>query len=98
MKNYVRYINSKNKRQSAVAIKYDSQVNSAPVVKAKGKGSIAEKIIQIAKENNIPIREDPELIELLIQLDIEQEIPPELYKIIAEILAFVYSLDNKKMR
>lgn len=98
MRNYSRNIEPSKKRQSAAAIKYDSQINSAPVLKAKGKGSIAEKIIQVAKENNIPIREDPELVELLIQLDIEQEIPPELYKIVAEILAFVYSLDKQKPR
>ncbi len=98
MKNYTRYIQPNKKRQSAAAIKYDAQINSAPVIKAKGKGSIAEKIIQIAKENNIPIKEDPELVELLIQLDIEQEIPPELYKVVAEILAFVYRLDKQVLR
>ncbi len=96
MRNYTRYIQPNKKRQSAAAIKYDAQINSAPVIKAKGKGSIAEKIIQIAKENNIP--EDPELVELLIQLDIEQEIPPELYKVVAEILAFVYRLDKQVLR
>lgn len=98
MKSYTRYIQPSKKRQSAAAIKYDAQINSAPVIKAKGKGSIAEKIIQIAKENNIPIREDPELVELLIQLDIEQEIPPELYKVVAEILAFVYRLYKQESR
>jgi len=81
-------------QQKAAALKYNAQVNSAPVLKAKGVGTVAEKIIQIAREHNVPVREDPDLIELLVQLDLEQEIPPELYKIVAEILAFVYSLEG----
>lgn len=64
------------------------------MVKAKGMGNVAEKIIQLAQEHNIPIKEDPDLVELLVQLDLDQEIPPELYKIVAEILAFVYNLDR----
>ncbi len=81
-------------QQKAAALKYNSQINSAPVVKAKGVGAVAEKIIQIANDHNVPIREDPDLIELLVQLNLGQEIPPELYKIVAEILAFVYSLEG----
>ena len=81
-------------QQKAAALKYNSQVNSAPAVKAKGVGAVAEKIIQIARDHNVPIREDPDLVALLVQLDLEQEIPPELYKIVAEILAFVYSLEG----
>ncbi len=78
--------------QKAAALKYNAQVDSAPVVKAKGVGKVAEKIIQIARENSIPIKEDPDLVEMLVLLDLEQEIPPELYKGVAEILAFVYNL------
>jgi flagellar biosynthesis protein len=66
------------------------------MVKAKGMGNVAEKIIQLAQEHNIPIKEDPDLVELLVQLDLDQEIPPELYKIVAEILAFVYNLDRSR--
>jgi len=66
------------------------------MVKAKGMGNVAEKIIQLAQEHNIPIKEDPDLVELLVQLDLDQEIPPELYKIVAEILAFVYTLDRSR--
>ena len=95
MKSYTRRIRSKqSKQQKAAALKYDTQVNSAPVVKAKGLGTVAEKIIQTARDHKIPIREDPDLVELLVQLDLEQEIPPELYKIVAEILTFVYSLNQ----
>ena len=93
--NYRKQVRSKQPgKQKAAALKYDAQADSAPVVKAKGMGFVAEKIIQIARENNIPIKNDPDLVELLIHLDLEQEIPTELYKIVAEILAFVYSLDR----
>jgi len=96
MKHHTRWIKTGRSTPKAAALKYDVQVNSAPVIKAKGKGNVAEKIIQLARENNIPIKEDPDLVELLVQLDLEQEIPPELYKLVAEILAFVYRLDSSR--
>ena len=97
MKHYTRWIKSgRSKQQKAAALKYDAQINSAPVVKAKGAGTVAEKIIQIAQDHNIPIRQNPDLVEILIQLDLEQEIPPELYKIVAEILTFVYNLNRSR--
>jgi flagellar biosynthesis protein len=99
MRHHSRRIKSKStSQQKAAALKYDAQVNSAPVLKAKGVGTLAERIIQLAREHNIPIKEDPDLVELLVQLDLEQEIPPELYKVVAEILAFVYSLETQQMR
>lgn len=82
--------------RKAVALKYDTQINSAPAIKAKGKGEIAEKIIKIAKENGIPIKEDTDLVELLMQIDLNKEVPPELYKVVAEIFAFVYRLNKLK--
>lgn len=87
---------SSNLNRKAVALKYDKQLNSAPVVKAKGTGEIADKIIKIAKENGIPIKEDTDLADLLMQIDLNEEIPPELYKVVAEIFAFVYRLNNLK--
>ncbi len=84
--------NSLNRK--AVALKYDSQLNSAPVVKAKGTGKVAERIIKIAKENGIPIKEDTDLTELLMQIELNEEIPPELYKVVAEIFAYIYRLNN----
>ncbi len=97
MKYHTRQIKSgRGAQQKAAALKYNAQISSAPVVKAKGVGSVAENIIQLAREHNIPIKEDADLVELLVQLDLEQEIPPELYKIVAEILAFVYSLDRSR--
>ena len=96
MKHHVRRIESGQPRQKAAALKYDAQSNSAPVVKAKGSGEVAENIIKLAREHNVPIKEDPDLVALLVQLDLDQEIPPELYKVVAEILAFVYSLDRSR--
>jgi flagellar biosynthesis protein len=96
MKNYTKHIKSDRVTQKAAALKYNSQTDSAPVVKAKGMGIIADRIIEIAKENNIPTKEDPDLVEILMQIDIDKEIPPELYKVVAEILAFVYRLNNLK--
>jgi len=81
----------------AAALKYDSQKDAAPVLTAKGRGFVAEKIIDIAKKNRIPIKEDPNLVQILSKLEIDEQIPPVLYKVVAEILAFVYSL-NEKLR
>jgi flagellar biosynthesis protein len=80
----------------AAALKYDPQKDAAPVVTAKGRGTIAEKIISIAKKNGIPIKEDPSLVQILSKLEVDEQIPPVLYKAIAEILAFVYSLNEKR--
>jgi len=77
------------KIKKAAALKYEIGKDNAPKVIAKGKGIIAEKIIEIAKKENIPIYEDPDTVEILSSLDIGQEIPPELYEVIAEILAYV---------
>ncbi len=87
-----------DKKLKAAALKYEKFKNNAPKIVAKGKGYIAEKIIEIAKENNIPIKEDPDLIEMLYKLDIYEEIPEELYKVVAEIFAYIYKIsgDMKK--
>ena len=76
--------------KKAIALKYDREKDDAPKVVGKGKGTIAEKIIQTAKENGIYIKEDPELVEALSSLDIYEEIPEELYKVVAELLVFIY--------
>ncbi len=75
----------------AVALKYRPYQDKAPKVTAKGSGEIARKIISLAKEHGIPIKEDPVLVEFLSKLDLGQEIPPNLYVVVAEILAFIYS-------
>jgi len=83
------------KRKKAVALQYRHQVDRAPKVVAKGQGIIAERIIEIAAEHNIPLKRDPALIEVLSKMDLEQEIPPELYRAVAEILAYVYKMTGK---
>ncbi|MDL1968458.1 MAG: EscU/YscU/HrcU family type III secretion system export apparatus switch protein [Deltaproteobacteria bacterium] len=85
----------KKKNTIAAAIEYDNKRDAAPKVTAKGRGSIAEKIIKLAMEHNIPIRKDPALVQILSRLDIDEQIPPEIYKAIAEILAFVYSINEQ---
>lgn len=82
------------KRKQAVALRYQSGSMEAPAVIAKGKGYVAENILKTAMENRIPIQEDPSLVEVLGKLDLQQQIPPELYQVVAEILAFVYRLDK----
>ncbi|RZD16192.1 MAG: flagellar biosynthesis protein FlhB [Candidatus Acididesulfobacter guangdongensis] len=88
-------MNRRKEEPFATALKYDKDKNKAPVIVAKGKGKLAEKIKAIAKENNIPIIENKGLTEVLDKLEIYEEIPPELYKVVAHIFAFIYKLNNK---
>ena len=78
------------KRKKAAALKYEKGKDNAPKLMAKGEGLIAEKILQIAEENQIFIKEDKELIEVLSTLDLYQEIPEELYQVVAEVLVYIY--------
>jgi flagellar biosynthesis protein len=82
------------KRQKAVAIKYDSD-EIAPKILAKGAGVIAEKILENAKNSEIKIHKDAELVEDLTRLDLGEHIPPELYEAVAQILVFICELDSK---
>jgi flagellar biosynthesis protein len=79
------------KVKKAVALKYDKQKDDAPRVVAKGQGQVAENIIELAKKHDIPIKDDPDLIEVLSSLEINEAIPSEIYVAVAELLAFVYS-------
>ena len=83
------------KNKKGAALKYDPKKNGAPVVVAKGRGVLAEKILEIAKKENIPVSQNNELADILDGLDIYQEIPPELYRAIANIFAFLYKLNDK---
>ncbi len=85
-----------NEELKAVALKYEKTRDRAPKVVAKGKKKLAEKIIELAKENNIEIYEDPDLVEMLYGLDFNEEIPEELYGAVAEILAYVYKMSKNK--
>jgi flagellar biosynthesis protein len=80
----------------AVALSYTPGEDSAPKVLASGRGLIAEKILEIAKANDLPIRDDPILAEALSQVDLNQAIPPELYAVVAEVFAYVYRVRKKK--
>lgn len=85
-----------NPTHFAVAIKYDSETQKAPIVVAKGADYIAQKIKETARENNIEIVENKPLARMLYSnVELDQEIPPELYQAVAEVLAFVYNLKNK---
>ncbi|HTZ17564.1 MAG TPA: EscU/YscU/HrcU family type III secretion system export apparatus switch protein [Dissulfurispiraceae bacterium] len=83
------------KRKKVAALRYKPKEDAAPKVVAKGSGWIADRILEIARQNHIPMREDRQLVEVLSAIDLNREIPPELYKAVAEILAFVYKMTKK---
>jgi flagellar biosynthesis protein len=82
----------------AVALSYDPTSADAPVVTAAGQGMVAEEIIRRAREAGVPVTEDPRLAAVLSQIDVGRVIPPELYQVIAEVLAYVYRLDERVSR
>jgi flagellar biosynthesis protein len=81
-------------RKTVVALRYDIDRDKAPLVIASGRGPVADEILRIAEENKIPLFEDPELAKLLAKLELDTEIPPELFTLVAEVLFFVYKLDR----
>lgn len=82
-------------RQAAVALKYAPATGDAPRVTAKGHGDLAARIIEEARKAGVPIREDRDLVGLLLRLDLDQEIPAELYVAVAEILCYVYRINEE---
>jgi flagellar biosynthesis protein len=80
----------------AAAIRYDNERDNAPKITASGRGIVADKIIELAAKHGIPIKNDPDLIQILSKLNVGTEIPVELYRAVAEILAFVYSLNENQ--
>lgn len=85
--------NKKEKIKSAVALEYDPS-DEAPKIVATGKGILAEKIIEKAKESNVPIHQDSKLAGTLSKLEIGDMIPPELYEAVAEVLVFVDAMEK----
>ena len=83
-------------RKSAVALAY-GQTDAAPRVVAKGRGVMAEQIIRRARENGVYVHESPELISLLMQVDLDQRIPPQLYIAVSELLAWLYRLERGEL-
>lgn len=88
---------AKNKQQekSAVALRYEPATYEAPKVTAKGRGLLADKIIEMARDHGIPVKEDADLVQVLSQVDIGQEVPPSVYRVVAELLAFVYQMNRE---
>ncbi|MDX3894118.1 EscU/YscU/HrcU family type III secretion system export apparatus switch protein [Pusillimonas sp.] len=82
----------KPSRHSAVAIAYDA-ADAAPRVVAKGYGTVAENIMRTAREHGLYVHESPELVGLLMQVDLDRHIPPELYEAVARLLAWLYRLE-----
>jgi flagellar biosynthesis protein len=83
-----------NTSELAVALKYDGE--NAPRLTAKGRGELAERILALAEEHNVPLHEDVELAALLSQIPLGDEIPQALYRAIAEVIAFAYLLSGKR--
>lgn len=85
-----------NEVKKAVALQYEAERDTAPRVIAKGKGHVAENILAAAQSNTIPVYQNKSLVNMLMAIDIDREIPPELYKAIAEVMAYVYKMDKKE--
>lgn len=87
--------NLEEKPKQAIALAYDPG-DTAPRILATGKGALAEKILETAKEADVPVYQDEKLAKTLAKLEIGEAIPPELYEVVAEILVFVDDMDKLK--
>lgn len=87
----------KDRIRQAIALEYSPE-DEAPKVIASGRGLLAERIIEKAKESNVPVHQDDKLADTLSRLDIGDMIPPELYEVVAEILVFVDAMDKLKSK
>jgi flagellar biosynthesis protein len=87
-----------SQREKAVALKYRAQEDRAPKVVAKGQGLVAQAIKEIARKHGIPLHRDDDLIELLAQVDVDKEIPAELYAAVAEVLSWIYRANEEMKR
>ncbi|MFZ4452170.1 EscU/YscU/HrcU family type III secretion system export apparatus switch protein [Salibacterium aidingense] len=91
------YINQKNRRMqngpTAAVIKYDE--GEAPRVTAQGSGDVARQILSLAEENDIYLQEDPGLLESLLDMDLGENVPPQLYSVIAEVLLLIEEMEKK---
>ncbi|AWY40648.1 flagellar biosynthesis protein FlhB [Pseudomonas putida] len=86
-------MNNSNAPRQAIALKYDG--THAPTLTAKGDEELAEEILRIARDYEVPIYENPELVRLLARMELGDSIPEELYRTIAEIIAFAWNLKGK---
>jgi len=85
------------RQKRVVALRYDPDQDNAPRVVAKGRGRTAEQILELARKNSVPVREDPNLVQVLSRLNLDQEIPPEVYQAVATILAFLYRVNRRRL-
>lgn len=81
--------------KEAVALRYDRNKEEAPRVVAKGKGFVAEQLLAIAQKNAVPVYQNQTVTQLLMAVELDREIPPELYQAVANILAYIYRLDGR---
>lgn len=81
-------------RQLAVALRFLRGQDDAPRVVAKGRGTVAERILEIARRHGVPLHRDTDLAEVLVKLDLGDWVPPELYKAVAEVLAYLYRMNG----
>lgn len=86
----------RQEKPAAVALRYDAEDDAAPRLLAKGRGEVAERILAIAAEHGIPLHEDRDLVRLLMVLDLDIEVPPHMYRALAEILAHVYRVNGRR--
>ncbi len=86
----------KKERKKATAVKYDAEKFKAPRLIAKGVGLVAERILEAAKKHDIPIHFDPDLANLIFKLQLDSEIPGDLYQAVAEVLAVIYRANRDK--
>lgn len=85
-----------NQNKTAVALRYDTTKDAVPKVVAKGHQMVAERILEIAAEYGIPVHQDADLVEVLHAVELDQEIPLEVYSVVAEIFAYIYRMNKKK--
>lgn len=91
-------MNSSPPPLKAVALRFDPELDSAPVLAAKGKGYVAERIVALAREHGVYVHQDVALVELLMDVELADEIPPALYQVVARLLAMVYRVNKDLAR
>ncbi len=82
-------------KKRAIALRHEKGERNVPEVVASGRGEIAERILECARAHNVPIHRDPDLVHVLAHLDVGDEIPPEIYRVVAEVLVFIYTMNGR---
>ncbi|MED1872988.1 EscU/YscU/HrcU family type III secretion system export apparatus switch protein [Brevibacillus borstelensis] len=97
-----KFFNQKQKSavngQMAAVIRYDQEKDNVPTVIAQGRGHLADKIISLARQNDIPLQEDTLLVENLIDMDLGDNIPPQLYSVVAEVLLLIEQMEKTNQK